>query len=135
MGLEAYVLVSVALFAMGLICIVSRRNILYVLMGIAIILNSSSINFSAFSHFNGGGLDLLRDVKLGPVFFGETLISADVPNLTYMLSADDVDAHKEHWKAFLAHPEWKRMKAIEKYQGTVSKITSVMLAPTEYSKI
>ncbi len=57
MGLEAYVLVSVALFALGLVCIVSRRNILYVLMGIEMILNASSINFAAFSHFNGGGLD------------------------------------------------------------------------------
>ncbi len=57
MPLEAYLIVSVALFALGVICIVSRRNILYVLMGIEMILNASSINFAAFNHFNGGGLD------------------------------------------------------------------------------
>jgi len=54
MGLEAYVLVSVALFALGVICILSRRNILYVLMGIEMILNASSINFAAFNRFNSG---------------------------------------------------------------------------------
>lgn len=54
MGVEAYVLVSVALFALGVICIVSRRNILYVLMGIEMILNASSINFAAFNRYQGG---------------------------------------------------------------------------------
>ena len=57
MGLEAYILVSVALFAMGLICIVSRRNILYVLMGIEMILNAANINLVAFGRFNGDGLE------------------------------------------------------------------------------
>ena len=57
MGVEAYILVSVILFGLGMGCIISRRNILYVLMGIEMILNASSINFAAFSHFNGGGLD------------------------------------------------------------------------------
>ena len=35
------------------VCIVSRRNILYVLMGIEMILNAASINFAAFNRFNG----------------------------------------------------------------------------------
>ena len=53
MGVETYVLVSVVLFALGVVCIVSRRNILYVLMGIEMILNAASINFAAFNRFNG----------------------------------------------------------------------------------
>ena len=57
MGIEAYLFVSVTLFALGVICIVSRRNILYVLMGIEMILNASSINFAAFNRFNGGGIE------------------------------------------------------------------------------
>jgi len=85
--------------------------------------------------FNVGEIELMRKVNLSPVFFGETLISDDVPNLTYMLSANDLESHKQHFKAFLAHPEWERMKKIEKFKGTVSKITSVMLAPTKYSQI
>ncbi len=56
MPLEAYLAVSAALFTLGIVCIVSRRNILYVLMGIEMILNASSINFAAFNRFNGDGL-------------------------------------------------------------------------------
>ena len=85
--------------------------------------------------FNSGEIDIMRDVKLGPVFFGETLISSDVPNLTYMLSADNEAEHKKHWDAFRVHPEWQRMKNLAKYRDTVSKITSVMLKPTTYSQI
>ena len=85
--------------------------------------------------FNVGEIELMRKVNLSPVFFGETLISDDVPNLTYMLSASDLESHKQHFQTFLAHPEWERMKKIEKFKGTVSKITSVMLAPTKYSQI
>lgn len=85
--------------------------------------------------FNDGEIDIMRDVELGPVFFGETLVSNDMPNLTYMLSADDLESHKKHWDAFRVHPEWQRMKKLKKYKDTVSKITSIMLKPTEYSQV
>jgi NADH-quinone oxidoreductase subunit K len=57
MGVEAYLAVSVALFALGVVCIVTRRNIIYVLMGIEMILNAANINFAAFNRFNGDGLE------------------------------------------------------------------------------
>lgn len=56
-GLEAYLAVSVALFALGVVCILTRRNIIYVLMGIEMILNAANINFVAFNRFNGDGLE------------------------------------------------------------------------------
>ncbi len=85
--------------------------------------------------FNEGEIDVMREVKLGPVFFGETLISSDAPNLTYMLSGDNLESHQEHWKAFIDHPEWNRMKKLKRYADTVSKITKIMLAPTKYSDL
>jgi NADH-quinone oxidoreductase subunit K len=57
MGLEAYVAVSAALFALGIVCILVRRNVLYVLMGIEMILNAANINFVAFNRFGTGGID------------------------------------------------------------------------------
>lgn len=57
MGLGAYVAVSAALFAIGVTVIIARRNVLYVLMGIEMILNAANINFVAFNRFNGDGLD------------------------------------------------------------------------------
>ena len=40
-----------------------------------------------------------------------------------------------HVDAFGGHPEWKRMKGIAKYKGTVSKITKIFLVPLPYSQI
>jgi len=85
--------------------------------------------------FNSGEIQVMRDTQLSPVFFGEALIGDDVPNLAYMLSAADRDAHGAHWKAFGEHPEWIRMKAMPKYEDTVSTITNIFLSPTAYSQI
>lgn len=85
--------------------------------------------------FNQGEIDIMRDVKLGPVFFGEMLIGDDVPNLTYMLSASDRSAHDKHWDAFRSHPDWDRMKKMDKYKGTVSKIRNWYLVPLPFSEI
>lgn len=57
MGLGAYIAVSAALFALGVITIAARRNILYVLFGIEMILNAANINFVAFNRFSGDGMD------------------------------------------------------------------------------
>lgn len=57
MPLGAYLAVSAALFALGLVCIITRRNIIYVLMGIEMILNAANINFVAFNRFSGDGLE------------------------------------------------------------------------------
>ena len=57
MAVGAYVAVSAALFALGIVAIVVRRNVLYVLMGIEMILNAANINFVAFARYNGGSLD------------------------------------------------------------------------------
>ena len=85
--------------------------------------------------FNTGEIQVMRDTDLAPVFFGEALIGDDIPNLAYMLSASDRDAHKDHWSKFGAHPEWQRMRELPKYKDTVSKITNFFLKPTTYSQI
>ena len=85
--------------------------------------------------FNEGEIQIMRDTKLGPVFFGETLIGPDVPNLIYMLSSSDAESHKQHWADFLAHPEWKRIKVLEEYKDTVSKISKWILQPTAFSQL
>jgi hypothetical protein len=85
--------------------------------------------------FNSGEIQVMRDTKLAPVFYGQTLISNDVPNLVYMTSASNTDEHKEHWQAFKVHPEWQRLKKLPKYKGTVSKMTKIFLVPTPYSQI
>jgi hypothetical protein len=87
--------------------------------------------------FNNGEIDIMRRVGLGPVFYGEMLLGARLPNLTYMLSAQDNEAHQQHWKNFIGDAEWKKISAIPEYSNEriVSKITSKFLVPTAYSQI
>jgi NADH-quinone oxidoreductase subunit K len=55
--LTHFVLVSAALFSLGLFAVLTRRNAILVLMGIELILNSANINFIAFARFGGMNLD------------------------------------------------------------------------------
>ena len=85
--------------------------------------------------FNDGEIDVMREVGLGPIFFGQALVGANLPHLTYMLSAENRDAHKQHWDAFGKHAKWKQMSTDPQYADTLSNIYNYMLAPTPYSQI
>ena len=50
-GLPHFLVVGALLFAFGILCVVTRRNAVGVLMGVELILNSANINFVAFAHF------------------------------------------------------------------------------------
>jgi len=56
-GLIHYLIVSGVLFSLGVYGVVTRRNVILVLMGIELILNSANINFIAFSRFGGMRID------------------------------------------------------------------------------
>ena len=85
--------------------------------------------------FDNGEIDVMREVDMAPLLFAELLIGDDVPALVYILSAPDMESHREHWQAFLEHPEWVRMRDMDYYAGTVSRIDSVFLRPTAFSGI
>jgi len=85
--------------------------------------------------FNSGEIQIMRDTELAPVFYGEALVGDDLPNLAYMVSASDREAHKAHWSQFSEHADWQRMKKMPKYKDTVSKITNFFLIPTSYSQL
>jgi len=58
MSLGAYLAVSSILFILGLAIVASRRNLIYVLMGLEMVLNAANLNFVAFNRFRpGSGLD------------------------------------------------------------------------------
>jgi len=88
--------------------------------------------------FNDAGeIDIFKRLGFDPVFFGETLIGGLRPNLTYMVTFDDMAAHDSHWKAFGNDPEWAKLKAIPDYADAklVSRITSIFLVPAAFSQI
>ena len=51
-GLEHYLVVSVLLFALGLLGVIVRRNLLVIYMGLEMMLNAANLALVAFSRFN-----------------------------------------------------------------------------------
>jgi hypothetical protein len=85
--------------------------------------------------FNAGEVEIMREIGLGPIFFGQTLIGKDMPHLMYMTSGENREVHKQHWDAFGSHPIWKKLIGDPKYADNVIKNTQVFLAPKPYSQI
>ena len=56
-SLEAYLLVGAALFVSGILCMVTKRNAIGVLMGVELILTASNVNLLAFGRYGILGLD------------------------------------------------------------------------------
>jgi NADH-quinone oxidoreductase subunit K len=54
--IQHFLIVSAALFALGVLAVLTRRNAVNVLMGVELILNSANLNLVAFSRFGPGGL-------------------------------------------------------------------------------
>lgn len=51
MTVHGWVFFSLMLFALGLYAVLSRRNLIAILIGIELMLNAASINFIAFNRF------------------------------------------------------------------------------------
>ena len=84
--------------------------------------------------FNEGGeLAIFKDLGFNPVFFGEVLAGANMPNLIYMTSFKNIDSNKELWEAFGVHPKWEELKNNKEYANTVSHIDNWLCHPTDYS--
>ena len=57
LSLGHFVVLGAILFALGLFCVVTRRNAIGILMGIELILNSANVNYVAFARYGHGGYD------------------------------------------------------------------------------
>jgi len=55
-GLYHYLALAAALFSIGVVGVVTRRNAIGVLIGVELILNAANVNLVGFSRY-GGGLD------------------------------------------------------------------------------
>ena len=85
--------------------------------------------------FNAGEVPIFRRAGLTPVFFGETVIGAGMPSLTYLVSLPDIGARDAAWGKFGQDPEWKTLSSDPQYRDNVSAISDIILQPTSYSQI
>jgi hypothetical protein len=85
--------------------------------------------------FESGEIPLMKEVGLAPIFYGRTIAGLNMPCLVYMTSGENLDAHKQHWKAFSASPVWKQLTGDPQYKDNVSRVISIMLKRTAASQI
>jgi hypothetical protein len=87
--------------------------------------------------FEEGEIALFRKLEMRPVFFGETIVGRDMPNLTYMLAFDDLAAREKAWNTFASHPEWNKMKSQPGLSDgeIVSNISNWIVRPLAFSQI
>lgn len=87
--------------------------------------------------FHNGEFDIFQKAGFGQVFYGDSLIGARLPNLTYMLTFGDIGEMNEKWAAFGNDPDWKKLSSSPRYafEQIVSNITNLILTPTDFSQI
>lgn len=88
---------------------------------------SEDANRRKIDMFNHEELELFYEVGLHPVFFGEQIIGAQRPCLTYMIQFKDMEERDANWKKFIDAPAWKKMSSKAIYANTATKIHKVFL--------
>ncbi len=82
-----------------------------------------------------GEIKLFYQCGLTPVFFAETLIGPQRPNLQYLLVFQDMAERDKNWSAFRRHPDWAVLKNRPEYADTVCSVTDLMLQPLDFSQV
>jgi len=85
--------------------------------------------------FNAGEIELMQQLDLSPVFYGQALVGRDLPHLAYLLCSPDRATHQKNWSAFGQHPVWLKLRNDPQYADNVSKVTSRFLVPAACSQI
>jgi hypothetical protein len=96
---------------------------------------SESKGINKVQMFNNGEVPLMQEAGLCPVFFSQTLVGSQMPNLVYMVSGENKEEHKKHWKVFFDAPVWKKLSGDPQYKDNVSRVISLFLKRTAASQI
>lgn len=56
-GLTHYLLLAAALFCLGILTMILKRNAIGILIGVELVLNAANLNLVAFSRYRTGALD------------------------------------------------------------------------------
>ena len=97
---------------------------------------TEKLHINKVKMFNEGGeVRIFKDLGFNAVFYGRVIAGCNMPNLMYMTTFENRPARDEHWKAFSAHPDWKKVSAMPEYKNNVSKNVTLFLMPVDYSDI
>lgn len=87
--------------------------------------------------FSGAEIGIFHRSGIHPVLYSSTVVGPAMPNLTYVIPFDNLDAREKAWARFAADPEWikVRKESIDKY-GQISSVMQISLwKATPYSPV
>lgn len=85
--------------------------------------------------FNAGEIQVMKELGMSPVFYGQSLAGPNLPHLRYFTGGKDLATHLGNWGKFGSHPIWMKLKGDPQFQDNTSKNTARYLAPKPYSAI
>ena len=84
--------------------------------------------------FNQGGeVVLFKRLNFNAIFYSKAIAGARMPNLIYMTSFNNMEDRNEHWKAFVASPEWQSISNMPKYMNSVNRNETVLMYARDYA--
>ncbi len=87
--------------------------------------------------FAGAEIGIFHRSGVHPVLYSSTVIGPNMPNLTYIIPFDNLDAREKAWAKFGADPEWVKVRkeSVDKH-GQISSVIQISLwKATAYSPV
>ncbi|MBL9201621.1 MAG: NIPSNAP family protein [Opitutaceae bacterium] len=97
--------------------------------------HSEKAALSKMAMFDNGETELMRDLGMSPMFFGQGIAGPNLPHLRYITGGPNLDGHLAPWAKFGPDPRWVKMKDDPQYKDNTSRNTARFLAPTAYSQL
>jgi hypothetical protein len=78
--------------------------------------------------FSGPEIRIFHRTGVHPVLYSSTIAGPNMPNLTYLIPFDNLDAREKAWSAFASDPEWVKVRqdSIDKH-GQISANMQISL--------
>jgi hypothetical protein len=87
--------------------------------------------------FDSEEIKIFRRCGIHPVFFGKTLFGSKMPNLTYMVWYNDLEARAAAWSKFGDDADWKRIRVQPGWTDAeiVANVSNTFLRALPFSPI
>lgn len=91
---------------------------------------------SLLNRFEAGTLRVFERLGIRPVGFWTTFVGECEQEVMYLLAWKDLAEKEQVWKALLADPEWRAIRAASEKDGPiVVNAKSSLLMPTKFSPL
>ncbi len=87
--------------------------------------------------FDGGEIAIFHKSGIHPIFYADTLIGPNQPNMAYMIPFESYAQRERAWAAFRENPDWLKLRdeSVRRGGEIVRNIANMILVPARFSMI